>query len=353
VIPFTKLHSTDRQNLRDVLPLDKPFTVLIEPSSLCNFKCSQCFQSIKAESYFSKNRMNMPMARFCRVIKQLRAWEGPQVKVLKLSLYGEPMMNPEFCEMVRIAKDSKTAERIETTSNVSMLSRSISEKLVEYQLDYMRVSIYSPDQKRHAAITGSEVDIRAIHDNLRVLSEVKRLRGSQRPFVSCKMLDSFGPENDRFVAMYQDVADEVYIDKPHSWIRTGDADFMKNYYQDDIGAAEDDFRRHRTQRIACPMAFTTMAVRSNGDVSPCCVDFIGGTNLDNVDGGSLQAIWRSGRWLEFQKMQLQNRKHENSSCTRCDFSLSDHYTKDDIDGFAVEKLLKSVPEKQGRVSDAC
>ena len=88
------------------------------------------------------------------------------------------------------------------------------------------------------------------------------------------------------------------------------------------------------------MAFTTMAVRCNGDVSPCCVDFIGGTNLGNMEENSLQEIWNSQKWLDFQIMQLENRKHENSSCARCDIFQSDHYTRDNIDGFPVEKLLK-------------
>ncbi|MCC6296818.1 MAG: radical SAM protein, partial [Pseudomonadales bacterium] len=94
MLKYTALKSTNRQNLMEVLPLCKPFTVLIEPSSLCNFKCVQCFQSLRQESYFTRNRLNMPLARFERVVAQLRAWPGPQLKVLKLSLYGEPLVNP-------------------------------------------------------------------------------------------------------------------------------------------------------------------------------------------------------------------------------------------------------------------
>jgi hypothetical protein len=41
MIKYTELKSTNRQNLMEVLPLAKPFTVLIEPSSLCNFRCIQ------------------------------------------------------------------------------------------------------------------------------------------------------------------------------------------------------------------------------------------------------------------------------------------------------------------------
>ena len=39
MLKYTQLKNANRQNLRDVLPLGKPFTLLVEPSSLCNFKC--------------------------------------------------------------------------------------------------------------------------------------------------------------------------------------------------------------------------------------------------------------------------------------------------------------------------
>lgn len=338
MIKYTQLKSTNRQNLMDVLPLKKPFTVLIEPSSKCNFKCIQCFQSIRKPSYFTRNRMNMPLDRFQRVIDQLKSWPGGKLKVLKLSMYGEPLINPDFCEMLRIAKDADVAERIETTTNASLLARPIAEKMVQRQLDYARISIYASDQEKHKTITGSGTGIRVIHENLRILQEVKNQRSSEKPFVSCKMLDAYGPENDRFVKMYQDVADEVFIDKPHGWIKVDGVDFIRNYYQDGVCDALGDVEQNSTPRIACPMAFTTMAVRSNGDVSPCCVDYIGGTNLGNMEQHGMLEIWHSERWFEFQKMQLENRKQENCSCARCDIYRNDHYTRDTIDGFPVERL---------------
>lgn len=338
MIPFTELKSINRQNLMEILPLPKPFTVYIEPSSYCNFQCVHCFQGIKTNNYFTRNRMNMPLDRFRKIISQLQAWDGPRLKVLKLSLYGEPLINPDFCQMLKIAGEANIAERMETTTNASLLTTAVAEKMVECQLDYVRVSIYAPDQSRHEQITGNKININSIHENLRILQEIKKRLSSEKPFISAKMLDMYGEDNERFRQSYQDVADEVYIDKPHSWINTGDTDFLKNYYADGIGVAADDFARHSTCRIACPMAFTTMAVRGNGDVSPCCVDFIGGTNLDNIEKQSMREIWHSEGWLEFQKMQLQNRKQENYSCARCDIYRSDHYTLDNIDGFDVEKL---------------
>src|SRR3989338_7988114 len=116
MIRFTKLKSTDRQDLKKVMPLPKPFTVLVEPSSLCNFRCVQCFQSAKAASAFTRSRGHMPLALFRKVLAQLKAWPGPKLKVLKLSLYGEPLLNPDFCEMLKLACAAGVVERIETTT---------------------------------------------------------------------------------------------------------------------------------------------------------------------------------------------------------------------------------------------
>ena len=72
---YSELKEQNRKNLREVIPLEKPFTLLIEPSSLCNFRCVQCFQSVPEETYFSKNRMNMSMECFGKVIEDMKSWQ--------------------------------------------------------------------------------------------------------------------------------------------------------------------------------------------------------------------------------------------------------------------------------------
>lgn len=338
MLKYTELKSTGRQNLRDVLPLAKPFTVLVEPSSLCNFRCIQCFQGLPGPSYFTRSRGHMPLARFERALDQLAHWPGERHKVLKLSLYGEPLLTRDFSTMLALAREADVSERIETTTNASLLSAEVAEAMVQHQLDYVRVSIYSADAERHRRITRSPVDIAVIRENLLRLQAVKRAHGSNRPFVSCKTLTGYDGENEAFFAMYREVADEVYLDQPHSWIAVDGADFIGTYYGEGAERARRDLAQKEAERVACPMAFTTMAVRSNGDVSPCCVDFIGGTNLGSMEETDLGDLWRSDTWFAFQKMQLEGRRRQNYSCARCDVVTSSHYTLDDIDGFPVERL---------------
>jgi len=275
------------------------------------------------------------------VMCQMQAWGGPRLKVLKLSLYGEPLLNRSFAEMLRLARASDIAERIETTTNASLLTEEVSRAMVAGGLDYLRVSVYSPDQARHECVTGSRVTVEAIRENLALLQRIKGECGTDRPFVSVKMLDTYSAENDLFLSRYSDVADEVYLDKPHNWSGVRDSRFIDGLYGADVAKARQDLERDSSPRVACTLPFYVLAVRSNGDVSPCCVDWAGGTTLGNVKTETLEQVWNGDRLWAFRKMQLEDRKHENESCGRCEVYRSDYYTRDNIDGFPVEKLRRN------------
>lgn len=339
MIKYTDLKEHKRLKLIDVIPMEKPFTLLIEPSNFCNFKCVQCFQSIKSESYLTKNRGLMSWDLYNDIINQFKEWNGNKLKVLKLGMYGEPFSSPDFCEMLRVAKESNIAERVETTTNASLLTKEICEKLIEYEIDYIRISIYSVNEKKHKDITKSEINIEDIYNKIKFIHDLKIKKGLKRPFVSVKMLDTYSDENEDFMNKYKDIADEVYIDKPHNWIAHEEKSFIDSLYdENNKEKLEEDLKQTKSERIACPMPFTTIAIRNNGDVSPCCVDWLGGTNLGNIKEENIKDIWNGENMYQFRKMQLENRRWENSSCSSCELVSNDYYTRDNIDGFPVEKL---------------
>jgi radical SAM protein with 4Fe4S-binding SPASM domain len=348
VIPYTRLKDHNRHNLAEVIPLEKPFTLIIEPSSLCNFRCVQCYQSISDSTRFSRSRGNMSMDTFSRAIDQMRGWRGPPLKVLKLSLYGEPLLNPHFLEMLRIAKAAGIAERIETTTNASLLTAAFAAGLIDHGLDYLRVSIYSAAGDKHERVTSSRVPLAVIREHLAELRSLKAARGRRTPFVGVKMLDTYSDENQAFAELFREVADETYLDKPHGWIAHEGKDFLEGLYDQELDTARADIRRQRSPRVACTLPFFTLAVRSNGEVSPCCIDWIGGTSLGDVRDEQLEAIWHGERMFEFRRMQLEDRKRENSSCRSCEFHLSDHYTRDNVDGVPVARLRRRVAPDERR-----
>lgn len=340
MIKYTELKKHNRQNLIDVIPLKKPFTLLIEPSNFCNFKCVSCFQSLKGDNYLTQHRGLMDMELYVKIIDQFKKWDGDKLKVLKLSLYGEPFTNPNFCKMLQIAKDADIAERIETTTNASLLTPEICKQLVEYEIDYIRVSIYGGNQERYEEVTGcNNASIEKIHSSLECIQKIKKTQNRNKPFVSAKMLDTYSNENEMFLTKFCDVADEVYIDKPHNWVATKEKSFIGSLYKEEQkDALSKDLEQTMSNRIACPMPFTTMSIRSDGAVSPCCVDWIGGTNIGNIKETNIRDIWNSEEMFQFRKMQLENHRGRNSSCRNCELVGNDYYTRDNIDGFPVEKL---------------
>jgi radical SAM protein with 4Fe4S-binding SPASM domain len=290
-------------------------------------------------NYLTEHRGLMNMDLYNEIINQFKNWDGGKLKVLKLGMYGEPFTSPNFCEMLRIAKEADIAERIETTTNVSLITKEICEKLVEYGIDYIRVSIYSPNQEKHYSITNSTIDIKNIYNTLKYIQKLKKEKGVDKPFISAKMLDTYSSENEEFLNKYKVVADEVYIDKPHNWVAHKEKNFIDSLYSEDKKAQlENDLAETMSNRVACPMPFTTLAVRNNGDVSPCCVDWTGETNLGNILKTGIKEIWNGEEMYQFRKMQLENRRCENVSCKNCGVILNDYYTRDNIDGFPVEKL---------------
>ena len=165
----------------------------------------------------------------------------------------------------------------------------------------------------------------------------------ERPFIACKMLNTFNEkENQVFRDAYADVADEIYIDEPHSWVEIDGEQFIDRLYGADMAKVE----RKMTGRAVCPMPFTTMAVRSDGAVSPCCNDWYGGTNLSNVQKETLAEIWNGWKFYNFQVMQLEKRNYENISCRGCSVYKSAHYTRDDIDDVPVTQLRRPNGEEK-------
>ena len=76
MLEYTKLKEYKRQNLIEILPLKKPFTLLIEPSNYCNFRCVSCFQSLKSENYLTRHRGLIDMELYQKIIRQFQQWEG-------------------------------------------------------------------------------------------------------------------------------------------------------------------------------------------------------------------------------------------------------------------------------------
>jgi hypothetical protein len=67
------------------------------------------------------------------------------------------------------------------------------------------------------------------------------------------------------------------------------------------------------------------------------VDWSGGTVVGDVRTQSLLDIWRGDRLLNFQRMHLEGRRSENSSCKNC---TALYRSPDSVDGLTGAELQR-------------
>jgi len=256
---------------------------------------------------------------FRKIADDLAAWEGGRLKVIRIIGFGEPLLNPDTPRMVKYLKSIDVAERIEITTNASLLSPALSLQLIDSGLDYIRSSIYSVDQKRHEVLTQNGIRIETIKKNIAALKELRGSAGASKPFIYVKMLESQDEsENTLFLKEYSTVADEAALEKPHQWLSNTDASCKK-------------------MRSVCPQPFKMLSIHFNGDVILCDPDWRGNTCVGNALSEKISSIWGGAKMRDFWRMQLENRRPENESCRNCSF-LVDEYAIDDLDGVCPDLL---------------
>lgn len=135
----------------------------VEITTHCNLSCEMCVQRVWDETLGA-----MPLATFAALMEQVG--ELPQPPIIHLGGYGEPMVHPDFLEMVRLAKD--TGAEVEMTTNGMMLTRERAEALLELQLDRINVSVdgLTPDSYGDIRVNG---DLDRVIQNLRYLHQLK------------------------------------------------------------------------------------------------------------------------------------------------------------------------------------
>ena len=113
-----------------------PSFIQIEPTTKCNLRCTSCLRTRTCPDISA----DMSMDIFKTIIDSV---SSPLLvkPVTKLFGLGEPLLNPHISSMVQYAKEKGL--EVDLVSNFTLVSRDISEKFIEAQLDSMSVSLDS------------------------------------------------------------------------------------------------------------------------------------------------------------------------------------------------------------------
>lgn len=285
-------------------PLNPPYQYNIEPTNICNFKCVFCpqsdpeHQSVREQGYLTVEKLKM----FLKQIKKLK----PGNRNISLTLDGEPTLNKNLPEFIRIINDENLFPRFST--NAKNLSPVMVDKLGDAGSFLVSVD-FASNARYFENVRGGDGDFEVILENLRYL--VKRTR--EKSGIKLEVIN---------ISHYSGADPEKSLSD------------MKNMFKKDLlrhivfGSREfHNFCGHleinpKSNYLLCPYPWTSFNVTWEGDVVPCCRDTRARTILGNVFKQNITDIWYGDNYQSLRKKLTRKDVFKIASCKNCDLPWS-------------------------------
>jgi len=303
------------------LPLKVPLIVWIDPTNICNFKCTFCptgdDQLLKS---VSRPKGMMKLEVFEKTINDLSLMVNKyNSRPLQISLYkdGEPLLNKNLPKMLKMASNAKLTNQLEVTTNGSGLTKKKSEELIKSGLQKIRFSIEHVHDEGYLKITQKPFVFKKIYENAKNFWHINKSLGEPVK-VHIKIIDVNMTEKEKklFFDLFEPIAHTTNIDNLHGWSDSSSKDFTLN-----VKPKKSVIGEKLIQKKVCSQPFSRVTVLFNGDVTPCCVDWTHKLVAGNIMKNSFDEIWN----IFSNKLRIQHLKHEipkSSPCFNCNYMLS-------------------------------
>ena len=323
----------NREPLHSVVPRSVPFAIGIGPSDFCNFKCNYCFQFTEAGV---RDPQVLSFEKFKIIVDQIEELiqKGEErIKIIRFIGNGEPLLNKRLSEMLKYISERKIADRYEVTTNGSLLSHEVTDKLVNSGLTRLLISVQGVTASRYEQICGYKINFEHFVNEIAYFYQ--QSRGKCRLMIKTVNLSvDSEEEKESFYKIFSPICDEISIENVIDACEAVD-------YKKIMSESALEKTRYGTkleEKICCDTLFMNINIHSNGDVDTCgCIYpplFIG-----NVYKEPLINLWNGKRHKNVMLKHLSGKRKEIDVCSK---SIN-HYNgleEDNLDPYLDEILEK-------------
>jgi radical SAM protein with 4Fe4S-binding SPASM domain len=298
--------------IQDDFVLPFPRVLRIEPASQCNLQCLHCPTGTVA-----LDRGIMKDDVFDCVLSALKK-NRKNVKVVVLYHGGEPFLNKKFFEMVKKIK-SVGDFMVKTDTNGMVLTDHMIENIVTSGLNMIVFSLDGHSSAENDFVRRN-CDFNKVVKNIKQLMDYKKQIQSKTPdiFVSSTQFKTL-----------ETLEDNQSAKAPEYLLKEFSGDYALNESSFKLGFAmkwphmEVDMDvfdvvsdpLDNPVNNYCDHTFSTITVRSDGDVVPCCYDLTSQLVVGNIVKDDLSVIWNNENYRALRK-SIYERKL-NSLCSQC------------------------------------
>ena len=347
VIP--RLYSSKKSSLPEEIPLSTPYSVHMDICSICNFRCSYCFQAdrdAKKQSGLVEGRMSMEL--FKKIIDDLKEFDEP-IKKIKIGNNGEPLLHKDFPEMVEYIKNSKVTDIIEVFTNGSKLNQNLNNEIIDAGLDIMNISLQGLTEERYLQVAGAKINMKNLIDNIAHLYSIKK-----QCKIYVKVIDKASPldkddnrqfiftEEDRkyFFSTFGNICDEIFVEKvapqwPEAQLEKQNKNAKTGIFGQEINKEKD----------ICGFTFMYLCYTPFGLVHPCMLDWANKLVIGDAHKETAKEIWNGNKLRDLRIAMTRGQRSEIDVCSDCN-ALS-VCMDDDLDNHK-DKIYKvyNVTEKE-------
>lgn len=306
---------SDRTPLQDVIPLETPFLVFVDPSDICNASCEWCpsgnDELIKSVKTRKPQIMELDLYR--KIINDLCDMPQP-IKTLRLYKDGEPLMNPNFEEMVNIAKGTGRFGIVDTTSNGWFLDKLRNVRIHQSGLDRIFLSVPQNYTQRYVE------NVRDLYD------------GKSHLHIHCKfMITNNNYQATLFWEDFQEICDTISVEHVSPcWpgIEVPNPSPALNF----VGIYGQPLPQDPV--TVCPYIFYSAAINSDGTVSRCFLDWRHNMLLGDLRTHSFKSVWNGHTFKAIRQLHLDKLRFVLPGCRDCQQLL--YGSPDNIDKYSEE-----------------
>ncbi|RPH75912.1 radical SAM protein [bacterium] len=283
-----------RTKLEEVIPLSTPYLVFLDPSDICNAKCSWCpTGSGEAKKYRKPQLMDFDLYK--KIIDDLCTMPE-SIKTLRLYMMGEPLLNPRFIDMVRYAKSTERFGQVDTTTNGKLLGFNMNWDLTTSGLDKIFISV-PHDYKDWYAVNVSQLYAMQAGGKLKIYVKI----------IGDHLSDK---AKDKFMEDFGNIADRIFVEYLSPCWPGFDVQGVnkeKGIYGQPIKPVN-----------ICPYIFYSLSINSDGTVSLCYLDWRHDMIIGDLKEESFKDIWNGTLLRNIRMDHLRGyRMKVTSNCANC------------------------------------
>lgn len=273
--------SKQEENERKLVLESKPYSIVIEPTNICNLQCPLCSTGIGAKT---RKKGTLELENFKLLIDQIKE----TTLQLALQNWGEPTLVADLPEMIRYAADAGIYVRLSTNFSVNYPVGYL-ESLIKSGLGILVIDLDGTTQEVYEKYRRNG-NLETVLVNTEKAVKIKRDNKLKFPIIQTRMLVT--SYNEHQIDEFREISKRLEVDEMELGNIQINPNTAKTWLPKNKEFVYETYLgEHRV--TPCHWPWTSLVINWDGGVSPCCIIDDQNSDFGNIFDVGLSKLWNN------------------------------------------------------------